>query len=151
MLIQIRRYQFELLGPYAEGHRLTAGEAQALNSLRAENIRNAVAKTVHDAMQREGETLSPETLSRIREEIAKRDREYEFKPRPQMDSPRPGTIEFELASLIGERIAEAARQGTPLTEEAREALSRDKDLYDLARKRIEITAAVARQALESLL
>lgn len=39
---------FQLRAPYAEGHVLTAGEAQQLNQTRRENVRNNTAKLVKD-------------------------------------------------------------------------------------------------------
>lgn len=63
--------------PYAEGHPLTAGEAKALNQVRAENIRNNMASVVKSAKAEDG-SITDEALASVAAAVAKYDVEYEF-------------------------------------------------------------------------
>jgi hypothetical protein len=66
---------FELASPYNEGHVLTAAEANAMNQLRHENIRNNVAKAVKEAYELDTE----EAIIAVLEKVAAYDAEYAFR------------------------------------------------------------------------
>jgi hypothetical protein len=66
---------FELSSPYNEGHVLNAAEANALNQLRHENIRNNVAKAVKEAYELDSE----EAIIAVIEKVAAYDAEYAFR------------------------------------------------------------------------
>lgn len=58
--------------PYAEGHQITAAEAKALNQVRAENIRNNMAKKVKKAAEGGADAKAIQAL------VDQYDAEYEF-------------------------------------------------------------------------
>jgi len=63
--------------PYAEGHTITAGEAKALNQVRAENIRNNLASMVKAAKSEDG-SITDAALSELTTKVAEYDAAYEF-------------------------------------------------------------------------
>lgn len=159
MIISIKGFQFEISAPYQPLHQLTPGEAQALNSLRAENIRNNVAKLVNDAIAEQPEglelTLPESIVAEIQAKITSFDSNYVFKPRHE-PKPRPGPIDdmirqvareraraiivAELGIIDAERVAELALQ-----------LVNNEEIRDEAARRASHLAKVANSGLEDLL
>lgn len=76
--ITIQGVVFDVSAPYAEGHTVTEAEAKALNQVRAENIRNNMAKQVKAAKEQHGEELPSNVLNDLASQIAEYDRDYEF-------------------------------------------------------------------------
>lgn len=78
--ITIQGLTFDVDDKYAEGHIVTANEANALNQTRAENLRNNFAGKVKEAKDEvgEGNELSEETVTALKEDFAKVRDEYEF-------------------------------------------------------------------------
>src|SRR5258706_10941509 len=80
MQISIKQHAFSVRGPYSEGTRLTKAEAQALNGLRAENIRNNVFKLVMEALGTAdpGQVLPASSHQELQEKITEYDLKYQF-------------------------------------------------------------------------
>lgn len=76
--ITIQGLSFDVSAPYNEGHTLTEPEARALNQVRAENIRNNMARKVKDAKETHGETLPDNVIKELTDEVAEYDANYEF-------------------------------------------------------------------------
>jgi len=68
--VTIQGSVYTMSAPYAEGYSLTAGEASAMNQLRAENVRNNFAAQIKKALE-EGKTLGQAELTAY-------DESYEF-------------------------------------------------------------------------
>lgn len=115
MKITIRGYAFTLTEPYQALHTLSPTEAQTLNSLRAENIRNVVAKLVIDSLDSDpNRMLRQEELDEIQTKITRYDHEYVFRPRHE-PKPKPHPIEELIRQIAREHArAEAAQTGLPL-------------------------------------
>ncbi len=157
MQIRIRHYVFNLSEPYQPGTVLTAGEAQALNGLRAENIRNNVARAILDevAALASGEMLPPETLQALQLVIDQYAAGYQFILRHEPRT-RPGLIDREARELATDRVIEERRRTGEPTEGASveaeiELLTRTSTIQDLARRRIAQRQAIAASAMEELL
>jgi hypothetical protein len=118
MQIKVLHYTFTLSEPYQPGHQLTLGEAQALNSLRTDQIRAKGARLVARAQVPfgQGQILPQPILDSVRSSISQLDLAFEFKPHPTVSppTPKPGTLEaaiWEVASI--ELELEAAKSGFP--------------------------------------
>jgi hypothetical protein len=134
MKIRIRQYAFEISTPYSSGHVLTDLEAQALNALRAENIRNNMSKVVQRELNclGEGEALPSEVLADLTARITNYDKVYSFSPRFAAASPAL----FEAACI---EIADAL-QRDPSDEVVRTEAS----------KRLAARARVAKRTAEEM-
>ena len=75
-------YQFFLEASYSEGHQVNRAEAQALNQLRLENVREncrpAFAKEAGE-LAVPTDLLPDESIARVQEAVDKYDAEYQFK------------------------------------------------------------------------
>lgn len=80
-LITISCYTFTLSSPFASGRPLTLADRQALDRLRAENIRNNAAKRLAKRLP-EGRLLTRDEEAEFQAEIAEMDSRYEFKEAP---------------------------------------------------------------------
>lgn len=101
ILIQIGDFEFELREAYTSGHALTPAEAQALNGLRAERIREKIARDLDRLVELDGEGLAA-----IRQKARDLDKDWEFTlqlhPRKRQST--------ELAEIIGELARVASRR-----------------------------------------
>lgn len=158
MKISIRQYIFQVRDPYTEGTIITKAEAQALNALRAENIRNNVSKLVADATGKaDGTTrlLAEEDLQELQGKITEYDLKYSFPLRAEKKDP-VGMIEMEVEALAKEAVEANIRQnGQPADRFAydrlvQQALS-DPGIQAEARRRVGARQEQARKALEELL
>lgn len=84
--------------PYAAGHVLTEGEAIALNQVRAENIRNNMAKLVK------------EKGAGAAEEVAEYDAAYEFGVRGEGSARVVDPLERECISIAKELLAKRIKE-----------------------------------------
>lgn len=157
MQIRIKQYTFLLDEPYTEGTVLTAGEAQALNALRAENVRNNVSKLVDNelAVLAKGELLPKEVLEGLQQQITVYSRAYRFLARHQPGN-RPGALEAECQIVAQTQVTAALAAGNEVltveelrTRVAEVALS--DGVQDQARKNLEARNRVAERALEDLI
>ncbi len=154
--IRCQQYSFSISDPFLPGHPLSPEEAQALNSLRAENIRNNLAKQVQKATEglSAGELLSASEMEKLQELAARYDREYSFGSRRTYH--REGPIEAEAKLVARARVTAGARAaGQQLSVEDLERLVGEMagypDVMEEARKRVGENQRVASGALESLL
>lgn len=157
LTIRIKQYSFELSDPFAEGTVLTRAEAQALNALRAENIRNNMARAVEKETAKllDGQLLSPEALAALQETISTYDRNYQFPSRHQ-PRPRKGELDLVTEEVARERVEAQARQdGTALNEATLVARTVEFCLLpavqEEARRRLAERQSVAMGSLEDLL
>lgn len=108
MRILISHYQFDLGEWFAEGHRLTAAEAEAVNEWRSRciiwNFQRAVSTAARHLPT--GEFLSDETLAELQRQISELDKRYIY--RRQADR-RQGAIEA-AAEEIARRETHASLQ-----------------------------------------
>jgi hypothetical protein len=126
MLVRIRGYSFSISEPYEPGvpRVLTPGEAQAMNTLRAENVQDNQRRLVLAAIDAlpEGQLLSQQQLDELQAGITQYEGEYQFRERHQPQA-RLGAIEVEARALAEERADAQIRQAdAPMSEASREAL-----------------------------
>jgi hypothetical protein len=101
--ITISEVTFDISSPYKEGHQLTLIEAEALNGLRHENIRNAFRPKV--ISYEKGE----KTLESLKEEFAAYDRDYVFKARSTRAAPA-SLLEQETKKIASELVKTIIRK-----------------------------------------
>lgn len=140
MQISISHYEFSLREPFSAGHKLTIPEAQALNALRAENIRNNAYRTFGKFAKGEDGLLKSEDLAELKTFIASQDEQYSFRPKAGPKA-KSGTIEAEIGIVAGERVEEQARiAGVELTvvqySEALAAFKANPGVEEEARRRL---------------
>jgi hypothetical protein len=80
IVFHIGHYDFTIPARYQAGHPLTEGEAQALNQLMTENIRNNVSGWVRKAA-RDHITITAEIHEALQTQIHAYALEYQFQPR----------------------------------------------------------------------
>lgn len=140
------QYAFGVTAPYCEGHQLTALEAEALNNLRSENIREAARGKFNELTEgvEKGSVLAPAELEMLQAMVDEFDLEYQFGTN---NSPkdRLGAIEREA------RIIARARSAEGTSEEEIELLAQSIDLLAEARERIEARAKIMATEMEDLL
>jgi hypothetical protein len=163
MLIRIRQYAFQVGEPHAGGDQMTPGEAQALNRLRAENIRNNLASVVAAELAAclPGQGLSPEALARLQAKFTQYDSTYKFQERysgssSQGPAPVTGALDRAIRAVAQARVEEALRAAGQ--ELGPEALAKQVELACAlpevqaeGHRRAQEQAAVAKAALEELL
>lgn len=155
LLIKIHHHQFSVAEPFCEGHALSAAEAQALNGLRAENIRNSLAKWIKRRLTSAIRPLSQEELAQAKARCAELDEEYEFAQR-ETRGISPGTLEYEMVLLAQEKVeAQARARGLALTAEQKDeaiaALVQDPSIRAEASRRMEVRSRVISQEAANLL
>ena len=155
--IRIKHYCFAISEPYAEGHSLTAAEAQALNSLRAENIRNNMSKVVDEAIAvlPENTMLAVETIADLQRKIEGYDRGYKIvlKHKPRA---KPDPISAEAIAIATDYLLVHLRQNREeFSEEDFDSQIEVLVTYDWvqkkARERVAIRQAISTSAIEELL
>lgn len=154
MQITIRHYTFNLPTLYIEGHRLSAGEAQALNGLRAENIRNNVKKVLDrrlDAIP-DGQVLSTEEVAKLQSIVDDYASKYFFQFRETRGEQR-GQLSAETYAIARDKVAAILRSANldrdPTQDEIAE-MQQDAGVQAAARANLEARSLIARQALEEL-
>ncbi len=161
MKITLKHFLFEISSPYSAGHRLTQVEAQALNGLRAENIRNSAGKALaklvdarrlrHEPMP---EMLSSEEQAGLQQLVAQLDSAYEFQGKAQPRA-KSGTLDAEIRLAAEEWVeAELRRTGTQLSSSEFEALvaekQRDHLLVAEGRRRLEARLELNKRTMMEL-
>lgn len=159
MKIQIHSYEFEVQDPYSVGHVLSSDEANALNVLRRERIRNATYKFLIELERRYGTKILPvDQELRVREKVKGLDASFRFTSKPGA-SPvleKVGTLEAELRALCRARAESELRSiGVEIEEDLVQArmseLAEWPSLQEEAKRRFEIHRSSGQSALESLL
>lgn len=150
--IRVRQHSFTIRAPYEAGQVLAPTEARALNSLRAENIRNAAGREFK-ARSGEAETLTGAELEAFQAWVAEYDRLYVFS--------RGGPIRrsgFErLLRTVAEEEAQIQvnRTGRELASDEFEALVAElmalESLQHEAQRRLERSQEIAEAELMELI
>lgn len=158
MQIRVKSYTFQLSEPFQPGQAISLGEAQALNGLRAERLREQASKAISTAEAGSPDgLLSPAQLIQVTERVQQLDAEHEFLPRKgPLGSTRPGAIEAEARAIAAEAIASALsaweQTRTPAEIEQFTRLYMERpDVQELARKRVAERQRVAAAGIEGLL
>lgn len=109
--ISIYGFEFEIGSPYAEGHTLTALEANALNQVRAENIGNNVRAKVKAVKDMSEGPEQSEALAKVREEVEKIAANYQFSVRTvgagSVLSPEEKEARKLARAVLNSKLAEA--------------------------------------------
>lgn len=108
MQIRIKGYTFSLSSPFTAGHRLTAGEAQALNDLRTENIQNNFRHKVNARVAglEPGQLLPQADIDALQALLTQADQDYKFVEKGTRS--RLGDIEREARSIAESRARACA-------------------------------------------
>lgn len=156
MQFRIRQYTFRAPDHFVPGHRLSPGEAQALNSLMADQIRNNVTRIVDRAIRdlAPDELLSQQVQASLQDQIEAYAQGYHF-----VEFKRPfrlGPIELEARALAEEKaraMAEARGLGPsdPLLALWADKWFQDPGLQSQARTNVALAEKVVREGLEELL
>src|SRR5215472_4253233 len=143
-LIRIQQHSFQLSDPYQEGHRLTAAEAAALNTLRAENIRNNMSKVLRGLGSK---ALQGKALQDFTQRVELYDQQYKFFTRTEKKN--LDQLEKKVQEVAKERAREEAiKRGLPpldgifLIDE----LAQRDDVRQEALHRLEVEQRVAQEA-----
>lgn len=159
MQITIRQHSFNVRGPYAEGTILTKAEAQALNGLRAENIRNNMAKLVLEylAQIEPGRVLPAEAMQELQGKITDYDLRYQFTLKHESRQGQgQSPIDAEIL-LVATEATEAMMRRTGKVLSANEfelslaATTAQPEIQAEARRRLALANQAAAKALEDLL
>lgn len=152
IVFSIRQYQFILPRRYVEGHQLTASEAQALNGLRTENIRNNVSGLVGRQIESlgKGELLSAATLAELQGLISQYEEKYRFAT--TQAKPRLSPLDEEALKLSEQIVKEEGWSSDKLgfAEEV-QRVAKQEDVREAAKFKVEILRRKAMEALEDLL
>jgi hypothetical protein len=138
---------------------MTLGEAQTLNALRADNIREIgrrILATLLAKYESEDGILSPEGLVELTREIEGQDASYEFKPRKNFSKPRNGTLEAETRLVAEEQVEGLVRSGeaslSPSSFDAQvRAFMVRSDIQAEARRRFAARLRATRESIEDIL
>lgn len=155
--IRIKQYSFSFPSRYAAGHVLDEAEAEALEALRAENVRNQVTRQIVERATRglgAGELLSPTALAETTKQVARYAERYVFGKKK--GGKRFGVLETEARQIARAVVLSRARSaGTVLDEAALLAAIETEAATDAvqmeARARLTDSMRVANGALEDLL
>lgn len=157
MFLSIGPYSFSLSSPYSPGHCLTAAEAAALNSLRAENIRNTLRRWVELEQRTAGPKglLSPAQLARLQSKLDSYSENYQFGRLSEGAKPPKGLAE-EIILVAEEWLAAQCRQqgaellDLPNRQELIDEISEKSEVQLEARKRLSARQTVALSVLDEL-
>lgn len=153
LTLRIRQHPFRIPERYSEGHCCSAGEAQGLNQLMLENVRNNTSDWVIEALaQEEGELLSSEAMARLQDRILAYALDYQFQVREETRD-RKGPLELEIEKVARERAQEYGNaKGLDVfdIELAVPEFMAQGEVHEEARRRIKLKAGVAAQALQEL-
>lgn len=152
--IRIRQLSFELTDQFEAGHELSPAEAEALNALRAENIRNSIFKRVQAAAPEAGQEISQPQLQALQAFARRLDSEYQFKTRLQRQ--QEGQLMSEAREIAFQRVSAQLRQaGTSLAvaefDAAVAELAATPEVQAQALARVQEGQRLASASLESLL
>jgi hypothetical protein len=148
--IRIKQHPFVLSRQWTEGHRLTAGEAQALTQLFAENVRNNCAKWVERECDDGGE-LSAEQHLALQDRIAAYAEQYQFTARPPAPVPI-GPVERHAKEIAQERgrIELGLGPDEPVPSDIVTKYEQTLEVQQEARRRASAEREAARQVLAEL-
>lgn len=146
MKIIIAQFAFEISEPSVAGQAKTAAEAQALNALRADRIRELVRKRI---------ARQAFSLSQLEALVAQIDAEWDW-PSPRSPVTRLSRLEIEIGK-VAEELArrDNTQEGLPLEgpefDSYVEELAQESSVREEAQRRLDIQSRVASSTLEDLL
>lgn len=151
--IRISHYHFAITKRYFGGQPLGIEEADVLNRVRAERIRDNIAKAMVAEGALEAKVLSPEELAEWRRRVVEYDAAYTLAAGKKYSIRSP--IELAIERVATElAIVAANAQNRQLSDaelvEAVAALSSQQDVIAEGHKRVADAQRVARQTLEDL-
>lgn len=155
--IRINQYQFQVPTVYHAGQTMSQAEAQALTSLRAENIRNNFRQTVLKAQGAclPGELIPAPVLAEIQSRLEAYDQNYQFATKhvPALQTSQL-VLEAEMIARNELEIQARARgedlEPGPSTDRAVQVLAQSVEIQTMVRERLRIRQELARQSLEDL-
>jgi hypothetical protein len=155
MKISIRQHTFTVRSTYSEGTVLTKAEAQALNGLRAENIRNNISRAVLTALA-DRTVLTAEEHRELQELVTEYDLKYQFQQKVDRGGQGKSPVEAEALAVATETVEAHLRQtGQVISareyEQALAAALATPEVQATARKRVVLAQEAAKRALEELL
>lgn len=160
LVLRIRGHHFTIPKRYQPGHSLTPGEAQALNQLMTENVRNNLDQEVIRAIQAQGQideaALLPAAIHlELQARIEAYAERYQFELRPESRG-RKSALELEIEAEANDRaVQEAQASGRELNDPVIQAMINawlvDPGVHETARSRLETRRKVALESLEDLL
>lgn len=150
--IRIRQYTFELTDVFATGHQITEAEAFALNTLRAENIRNNVSRKVLEEAEKlpYGTLLPVALLETLQSYITDYADTYQF-ALPTVVKNRVGALEREIQYVAEIAVAQVMEVTDPGWDAALERAKGLPEIKEEARRRLEAKQAIAQSSIEELL
>lgn len=141
--IVIQGATFSVPTPYAEGHTLTANEANALNQVLTENLRNNFANKVKAALETVDGAVDNLNMDELQAALDAYSKDYEFGVRKI--GARSGTTALEKEAMsIARRIIKKklAATKTTLDEETMDRYvleaSKTEKILEMAKKSLEI-------------
>ena len=149
--IRIRTYTFSLAPRFAEGTVLTLGEAQAMNQLFCENVRNNTDQWVIAELDAgpQDAGLSQDQVQELQERITAYAEAYQFLPRGSSRL-RQSAVAVEMAEIVEVLVAEQGLEGEAAAE-FRSRLLVDPKVQALARERLTQRQQIAGKALQDIL
>jgi hypothetical protein len=149
--IRIRSHEFTIAPRFASGTVITLGEAQALNQLFSENVRNNVDQWVVNALDASPAGALDDTATQtLQTRIAEYAERYQFMPRTA-GRLRPSAIEVEAQRIAAETVVAKTSLTGDALQQAIDQLVDTPYIQRLARERLLEQQALAGNALEELL
>jgi hypothetical protein len=153
--IQIQGENFTFAPPYAEGHVLNGAEANQLNQVYGENMRNNFAKKVKEAKE-----AGSFDLATFQAQFDKYADKYEFGARVGGGGGgRRDPVKSEAIAIASDKVRDALKKGgknlkdysaKQVREAAEKLLARDSSIMELARQRVAENQAVATESLDDI-
>lgn len=157
--IMIAGHMFKVADRYEEGHELTANEANALNQMRRENIRNNLAKKVEEKKNGKEKVEDDAVLAALQTEIDDYAEDYEFGVRVGGGVTRDPVMR-EAMRIAREKVEENIRakgrklkdfEASAITGAARKLVETRPAILELAKQRVAEIQAVAAAELDDIL
>lgn len=151
---------FKIAEPYAEGHTLTAGEADALNQTFRENVRNNLASDIAEAVEASKKEGAPALdHAKLQADVEAYSSGYEFGQRGPGGGRVTDPVEAAAMDIARELVKQAIRskglklsdyKAATISELARGAIAANPGITEQARVRVEAEQKAATQLLASI-
>lgn len=153
--ITIQGHTFVVPTPFTEGHKCSKAEAEALNQLLKENLRNNFASKLRKAKEDHGEAIPEDKLIMLKSSFQKYADDYTFQGR-KVGVPRD-PVTAEATKIAKDKVREAlAKRGVTVKSLAEgrfdslvaEVLAKYPAIRAEAQRRVSAQASVAIEALD---
>lgn len=151
----IAGHMFQVAEPYAEGHVLTEGEADALNQTFRENVRNNLASDVTEA--KKNGAIDLEALQKTIDDYANG---YEFGVRGGGGGRIGDPVEQAAMEMARDMVRESIKahpthkltnfKASDITEYAKQVLEKNPQIRDAAKVKVEAEQDAAKKLRESV-